>query len=147
VLDGDGAPVTDAMVELWQANAAGKYDHPDDPQPIAPDLHCTGFGRLGSDKDGLCIFETVKPGRVPGNDGAMQAPHLSVSVFARGVLKRLATRIYFAGDPANDADPILALVPAERRETLMAARDSSHSSDWHFDIHLCGQHETVFFDI
>jgi protocatechuate 3,4-dioxygenase, alpha subunit len=147
VLDGDGAPVTDAMIELWQANAAGKYNHPEDPQKKAGDRHCLGFGRLGTDKDGVCVFETVRPGRVPGNAGTMQAPHLNVSVFARGVLKRLATRIYFAGDPANEEDPILALVPVDRRATLKAANDSSRPSDWRFDIHLCGIHETVFFDI
>jgi len=147
VFDGDGAPVTDAMLELWQANATGKYTHPDDPQAKAVDPHCRGFGRLGTDRDGICVFETVKPGRVPGNDGTLQAPHLSVSVFARGVLQRLATRIYFGGDPANEEDPILALVPAGRRATLMAVADSSHPTDWRFDIWLCGERETVFFDV
>jgi protocatechuate 3,4-dioxygenase alpha subunit len=146
VLDGDGAPVTDAMIELWQANAAGKYDHPDDPQ-ATDDPHCRGFGRLGTDRAGICIFETVKPGRVQGNDGTMQAPHVSVSVFARGVLKRLATRIYFEGDAANEEDPILALVPGKRRATLMATADPSHPTDWRFDIRLCGELETVFFDL
>ncbi|HEX4485703.1 MAG TPA: protocatechuate 3,4-dioxygenase subunit alpha [Terriglobales bacterium] len=147
VLDGDGMPVSDAMVELWQANAAGKYNHPEDTQGNATDPQCCGFGRLETSNDGICTFETVKPGRVPGNDGTLQAPHLSVSIFARGVLKRLATRIYFAGDPANDEDPILALVPVERRATLMAVANASIPSDWHLDIHLCGEHETVFFDI
>jgi protocatechuate 3,4-dioxygenase alpha subunit len=140
-------PVSDAMVELWQANAAGKYNHPEDTQGNATDPQCCGFGRLETSNDGICTFETVKPGRVPGNDGTLQAPHLSVSIFARGVLKRLATRIYFAGDPANDEDPILALVPVERRATLMAVANASIPSDWHLDIHLCGEHETVFFDI
>jgi protocatechuate 3,4-dioxygenase alpha subunit len=147
VLDADGVPVPDAMIELWQANAAGKYNHPDDPQAKAVDPHCRGFGRLGTDRDGICVFETVKPGRVPGNDGTMQAPHLNVSVLGRGVLQRLATRIYFDGEAANLEDPILALVPKERGATLMATVDSSHPSDWRFDIHLCGEHETVFFDI
>lgn len=147
ILDGDGSPIADAMIELWQANAAGKYNHPDDPQAKAVDPLCRGFGRLGTDGDGICVFETIKPGRVPGNDGTMQAPHLNVSVFARGVLKRLATRIYFAGDPANEEDPILALVPLERRDTLMAKEDPSHPTDWWIDVHLCGEHETVFFDI
>jgi protocatechuate 3,4-dioxygenase alpha subunit len=135
------------MIELWQANAAGKYNHPEDPQPTAADPDCSGFGRLGTDRDGVCVFETIKPGRVPGNDGALQAPHLNVSVFARGVLKRLATRIYFAGDPANVEDPVLALVPAERRATLMARPDPSHPTDWGMDVHLSGECETVFFDI
>jgi protocatechuate 3,4-dioxygenase alpha subunit len=139
--------VSDAMIELWQANAAGKYNHPEDPQATAADPDCSGFGRLGTDRDGVCVFETIKPGRVPGNDGALQAPHLNVSVFARGVLKRLATRIYFAGDPANVEDPVLALVPAERRATLMARPDPSHPTDWGMDVHLSGECETVFFDI
>jgi protocatechuate 3,4-dioxygenase, alpha subunit len=147
VLDGDGAPVPDAMIELWQANAAGKYNHPDDPQAKAADSHCSGFGRLGTDSDGICQFETVKPGQVPGNHGTLQAPHLSVSVFARGVMKRLATRIYFQGAPENQEDPILALVPPDRRATLMARSDPSHPTDWRFDVHLCGEHETVFFDV
>jgi protocatechuate 3,4-dioxygenase, alpha subunit len=147
VLDGDGAPVADAMIELWQANAAGKYNHPDDPQAKAVDPECRGFGRLGTDRDGICVFETVKPGQVPGYDSTMQAPHLNVSVFARGVQKRLATRIYFAGDPANQKDPILALVPPERRDTLLANVDPSHPTDWRFEVQLGGEQETVFFDV
>jgi protocatechuate 3,4-dioxygenase alpha subunit len=147
VLDGDGAPVSDAMIELWQANTQGKYNHPDDAQPKAADPQCSGFGRLGTDRDGVCVFETIKPGRVPGNDAAVQAPHLNVSLFARGVLKRLATRLYFEGDPANSEDPILALVPPERRATLMARPDPSHPTDWRMDVRLSGECETVFFDI
>jgi len=99
--DGDGAPVSDAMIELWQADASGKYNHPDDSQEKKPDPAFHGFGRLETNDAGVCVFETVKPGRVPGPTGAQQAPHINVSVFARGLLKRLATRIYFAGDPAN----------------------------------------------
>ena len=135
------------MIELWQANAAGKYNHPDDPQSTAADPDCSGFGRLGTDRDGICVFETIKPGRVPGNEGTLQAPHLNVSLFARGVLKRLATRIYFDGDPANPEDPILALVPPERRNSLMARPDPSHPTDWRIDVRLSGECETVFFDI
>ena len=146
VLDGDGAPVDDAMIEIWQANAQGRYNHPDDLQNKELDPAFHGFGRLATDQRGICQFETIKPGRVPGNDGALQAPHINVSVFARGVLKRLATRIYFANDPANQQDPILTLAPAERRGTLLAQLRAEHN-DWHFDIHLCGEQETVFFDI
>jgi protocatechuate 3,4-dioxygenase alpha subunit len=135
------------MIELWQANAAGKYHNPDDPQSTAADPDCSGFGRLATDRDGVCVFETIKPGRVPGNEGTRQAPHLNVSLFARGVLKRLATRIYFDGDPANPEDPILALVPPERRNTLMARADPSHPTDWRIDVRLSGECETVFFDI
>ncbi|HWS17588.1 MAG TPA: protocatechuate 3,4-dioxygenase subunit alpha [Candidatus Elarobacter sp.] len=144
---GDGVPVPDAMLEIWQANSDGRYNHPEDAQEKVLDPGFSGFGRLASDVNGICVFETIKPGRVPGNNGAMQAPHINVSVFARGVLKRLPTRIYFAGDPANAEDPVLALVPAERRGTLMARNSADNSSEWRFDIHLCGESETVFFDV
>jgi protocatechuate 3,4-dioxygenase alpha subunit len=144
---GDGVPVPDAMLEIWQANANGRYNHPEDAQGKALDLAFTGFGRLASDANGICVFETIKPGRVSGNDGTLQSPHINVSVFARGVLKRLPTRIYFAGDPANAEDPVLALVPAERRGTLMARNSADNSSEWRFEIHFCGENETVFFDV
>jgi protocatechuate 3,4-dioxygenase, alpha subunit len=147
VLDGDGYPVNDAMIEIWQANAEGKYYHPDDLQDKAIDPDCTGFGRLATDENGTCIFETIRPGRVPGNARKLQAPHLNVSVFARGILKRLPTRIYFAGEAANAEDPILAIVPEERRNTLMARPDPRSRGHWQFDVHLCGENETVFFDV
>jgi protocatechuate 3,4-dioxygenase, alpha subunit len=147
VLDGDSVPVSDAMLELWQANAEGKYIHPDDPQDKPADPHCSGFGRLASDEQGSSVFETVRPGAVPGPDGTMQAPHINVSVFARGIQKRLATRIYFFGDPANVNDAVLALVPEERRATLMAQPDPQNVGSWNFTIRLCGENETVFFDV
>ncbi|HEV2963096.1 MAG TPA: protocatechuate 3,4-dioxygenase subunit alpha [Candidatus Angelobacter sp.] len=147
VFDGDGVPVPDAMIELWQANAEGKYPHPDDLQAKSFDPGFRGFGRLATSEDGSCIFETIKPGRVPGDRGTLQAPHINVSVFARGILKRLATRIYFSGDPANHEDFVLALAPADRRDTLMARADTAQPDTWQFDIYLCGEHETVFFDI
>src|SRR5215471_4454024 len=147
VLDGHGAPVDDAMIEIWQANAQGRYNHPDDLQSKELDPGFVGFGRLATDSRGICGFETIKPGRVPGNDGALQAPHINVSVFARGVLQRLATRAYFAGDPANSEDVVLALAPADRRPTLLAQPDPAGQGRWVFDIHLCGEHETVFFDV
>ena len=146
VLDGDGVPVPDAMIELWQANAEGKYDHPEDMQAKQVDAAFHGFGRLPTSDDGTCTFDTIKPGRLPCPDGRPQAPHINVSVFARGLLKRLTTRIYFGGDPANDEDMVLALVPAERRHTLMARMDSTDSS-WRFEVRLCGDNETVFFDV
>ena len=102
---------------------------------------------MATDENGVCTFETVKPGRVPGNGPGFQAPHLNVSVFARGILKRLATRIYFAGDPANNECPILSLVPQKRRATLLARPDPDNTGEWLFDIHLCGNNETVFFDV
>ena len=147
VLDGDGVPVNDSMIEIWQADASGKYKHPDDPQTQAADPGCDGFGRMGTDEDGHCQFETIRPGRVPGPGNTLQSPHLNVAVFSRGMLKQFYTRIYFAGDPANQQDPILALVPAERRETLMARPDPAKPSLWRFDIHLQGKEETVFFDV
>jgi protocatechuate 3,4-dioxygenase alpha subunit len=147
LFDIEGKTVADALIEIWQANADGKYNHPADTQdkPLDPDF--SGFGRQATDDSGACEFETIKPGRVPGPNGALQAPHLAVSVFARGVLRRLPTRIYFAGDPANDADPVLALVPRERRGTLLAQPVSGEPGTWRFDIHLSGENETVFFDV
>jgi protocatechuate 3,4-dioxygenase alpha subunit len=147
VLDGEGNPIPDAMLEVWQANAYGKYHHPDDTQEKPIDPGFLGHGRAGTDEGGACEFETIRPGRVPGGNGSLQAPHLNVSVFARGVLKRLATRVYFAGDPANSEDPVLALVPQDRRDCLMALPDPNQAGAWRIDIHLCGDHETVFFDV
>ncbi len=147
VVDGDGAPLPDALIELWQANSEGRYLSADVPQAKSLDPGFRGFGRLATTGDGTCIFETVKPGRVPGPADSLQAPHINVSVFARGILKRLATRIYFCGEPANSGDPVLAMVPAERRQTLMAQPDTDYPGTWRFDIHLCGDRETVFFDV
>jgi protocatechuate 3,4-dioxygenase alpha subunit len=143
VVDGDGKPVNDAILEIWQANAQGKYAHPDDAQdkPLTPGFR--GFGRVPTDDNGVYRFTTIKPGRVPGPAGVPQAPHLVVAVFMRGLLIHLLTRIYFPGDPANDADPVLSLVPAERRATLVAAR-SGAGFEW--NIILQGADETVFFD-
>ena len=147
VWDGEGVPINDALLEMWQADANGKYNHPDDPQVATADPACHGFGRIGTDEEGTCQFETVKPGGVPGPGDVLQAPHLNLAVFARGMLKQFYTRIYFAGDPANAADPILALVPEDRRDTLMAQPDLARPSGWRFDIHLQGENETVFFDL
>jgi protocatechuate 3,4-dioxygenase, alpha subunit len=145
VLDGDGAPVNDAMLEIWQADASGKYNHPDDMQPKQPDPGWIGFGRIATGEDGSCVLETIKPGRVAHN--ALQAPYLAVAVFARGMLKQLYTRVYFAGDAANDEDPILRVVPPERRETLIARPDPARPGYWWFDVRLQGDEETVFFDV
>ena len=147
VVDGEGVGVSDAMVELWQADSNGIYNHPDDPRHKSVDAACAGFGRMGTSEDGTCEFETVKPGRVPGPDGIYQAPHVNAAVFARGILRQLYTRIYFAGDPANEQDPILALVPSERRESLIAQPDPARKGAWRFEICLQGENETVFFDV
>ena len=144
VRDGKGAAVADALVEIWQADAAGRYHHPDDPRNGPPDASLTGFGRIHTDAAGCFAVETIKPGRVPGSGGP-QAPHLVVGLFARGLVARLVTRIYFDDEPSNAGDPILALVPADRRPTLVAA--SRGDGAYRFDIALQGPHETVFFDV
>jgi protocatechuate 3,4-dioxygenase alpha subunit len=145
VVDGDGAPVDDAMIEIWQANADGRYDHADDAQEKLIDPKFHGFGRAATDQHGTFRFETIKPGRVPGVRNLLQAPHINVSLFARGLLKRLATRIYFPDEPSNDADTVLNAVPAARRSTLIARVEST--SVLRFDIVLQGENETVFFDV
>lgn len=146
VFDGLGAPVPDAMIELWQANAAGRYRSVDDGREDVPlDPHFIGFGRAATDEDGRYRFRTIMPGRVPGRDGGWQAPHIALSLFARGVLKRLATRLYFAGTEGLAADPVLALVPPARRDTLIAQPDGD--GQWTLDIVLQGERETVFFDL
>jgi protocatechuate 3,4-dioxygenase alpha subunit len=144
VFDAKGVAVLDAMIEIWQANAAGRYASVDDARDDVPlDPHFVGFGRASVDPDGFYRFRTVWPGRVPGPGNTLQAPHLAVSVFGRGILNRLATRMYFDGAEGNDVDPVLRTVPKERRCTLIARpRDEGR---WWFDIHLQGEAETVFF--
>ncbi len=148
VFDGDGIPVPDAMIELWQANAHGRYNHPADQESAALDPSFLGFGRTGTDEDGTYWFETIKPGRVSFDGERVQAPHICVIVFARGILNHLVTRLYFAEDPTNTLDPILNLVPADRRATLLAQREE-HAGDTHyrFDIVLQGANETAFFNV
>lgn len=148
VLDGDGVPVSDAMVEIWQANVHGRYRHPLDQGPAALDPSFMGFGRCGTDDNGSYWFETVKPGPVPFSDGRLQAPHICVSVFARGLLNHLVTRLYFADEPVNVDDPVLHYVPAERQATLLARREmGSDLAVYRFDIVLQGVGETVFFNL
>jgi protocatechuate 3,4-dioxygenase alpha subunit len=143
VIDGKGDAVPDAMLEIWQANAAGRYASVADRREHIPcDPHFIGFGRAATTDDGEWHFRTIRPGRVPGPDGALQAPHIALSVLGRGLLKRLATRIYFADCAENEADPILMSVPAERRGTLIAQR---RGKEWWRDIVLQGPGETVFF--
>lgn len=146
VRDGDRAPVPDAMIEIWQANAAGRYRSADDRrEDVAIDPHFVGFGRTSTDDDGIYRFRTIIPGRVPGPGNTLQAPHLAVSVFGRGLVKRLATRLYFDGAQGNDSDPILAIVPDDRRDTLIAKRRDD--GVWWLDIVIQGDDETVFFDL
>ena len=144
LLDGDGAPVSDGLIEIWQANALGKYAHPQDTQKKLLDKRFRGFGRIPTDARGAFRFTTIKPGAVPGPKGRPQAPHLVVTVFMRGLLKHLATRMYFPDEPANARDALLGLVPAARRPTLVAKRKSRGVLEW--NIVLQGKGETVFFD-
>jgi protocatechuate 3,4-dioxygenase alpha subunit len=144
LLDGDGAGVGDGLVEIWQANAAGRYAHPDDRRKMPLEKGFRGFGRIPTDAKGRFGFSTVKPGRVPGPGGSLQAPHLSVTVFMRGLLKQLSTRVYFPGEPANAQDPLLVRVPSARRATLIAKRKAKGVLEW--NIVLQGRNETVFFD-
>jgi protocatechuate 3,4-dioxygenase alpha subunit len=148
--DVQGALVPDGLIEIWQANSAGRYNHPDDRRNLPLDAGFDGFGRASTDGKGCAHFNTVKPGRVPWphgglGGGGMQAPHVNISVFARGVLNRLATRLYFDGDPALAEDPVLKLVEPARRDTLIAKRDGA--GVWRLPIHLGGAQETVFFDV
>ena len=146
VIDGRGEPVPDGMVEIWQANPAGRYRHPDDTRelPLVPGF--TGFGRVPTEADGSFRFTTVKPGAVPDGEGRLQAPHIMVSVFTRGLVKHVATRMYFPDESAaNGTDAVLSLVPADRHDTLIAHADGPNRYRW--DVVLQGPGETVFFDI
>ena len=146
VLDGDGKIVPDCMLEIWQADAQGRFSDPQDKRAL-PNSSFRGFGRCGTDGNGGYSFDTIKPGTVPDPDGKPQAPHLVLAVFARGMLLHLYTRIYFDGEAANTSDPVLALVPADRRATLIAARKGGAGSVYVLDIHLQGDKETVFFEV
>lgn len=144
VLDGEGKPVDDAMLEIWQADAQGRYAHPADPR--GSNLAFKGFGRFGTgtDPELRFMFDTVKPGSVEG-----QAPHVTLCVMCRGMLSHAFTRIYFSDEAqANAADAVLGSVPADRRNTLIAVRDESAAGPvYRFDVCLQGDRETVFFDL
>ncbi len=144
VFDGDGAPVPDAMLEIWQADAQGRFNDPQDGRERA-NTSFRGFGRTGTSPEGTFAFETIKPGTVPGPDGAAQAPHIVLCVFARGMLQQLYTRIYFDGEAANADDSVLRLVPADRRITLIAVKGTD--GVFRFDVRLQGENETVFFEV
>ncbi len=145
VYDGESQPVPDAMVEIWQANRAGRYDHPaDDREDLPLDEDFSGFGRSGTDASGEFSFLTVKPGPVPGPDGRVQAPHVMVSVFARGLLDRLVTRIYFPDEEeANAVDPVLSSIEDQELRRTLVAREEGGAL--RFDIHLQGDKQTAFF--
>ena len=146
VVDADGIGVPDAMLEIWQANRHGKYAHPEDRQnkPIEPGFQ--GYGRIPTDENGRYSLATIKPGAVPGPDGKAQAPHIVVSVFMRGLLRRLVTRIYFPDDPANAGDFVLNLVEPARQGTLIAKKIVGQNAALEWNVILQGAEETVFFD-
>ena len=172
ITDADGKPVDDALVEIWQANAHGRYDHPDDARDLPLEPGFKGFGRVPTDAGGGFRFTTIKPGRVPAPAGSstagpsqgansapsgdseaamaasvgvpLQAPHVNVTIFMRGILKQLTTRIYFPDEPANADDPVLARVPAARRNTLIARAVGPHALEW--NVVLQGEGETVFLE-
>lgn len=150
VIDGAGEAVPDALVEIWQADAAGIHGHPADPRASQADPQFAGFGRSDTRHAGGCfLFETVKPGPVAVAGGRWQAPHVSVRVFARGLLTHLATRLYFSDEPAANAnDPVLASIPPVRRDTLVAvaAPPEGGVAVYRLDIVLQGERETVFFE-
>jgi protocatechuate 3,4-dioxygenase alpha subunit len=133
VFDGSGAPLNDACVELWQASPEASAQFP-------------GFGRAASDDEGRFRFKTIKPAALPGPGNTLQAPHLALTILARGLLFHLATRLYFAGEPANENDPILGLIEDPARRATLIARETAEGS-WYLDIHLQGDAETVFFEI
>ncbi len=146
VLDGAGKPTSDAFIETWQANAVGRYAAPQDTRSeLALDADFIGFGRASTDANGVYRIRTVRPGAVPGPGNTLQAPHIAVGVFGRGIIKRLVTRIYFPDARENADDPILALVPESRRATLIARPDGALK--YRFDVVLQGDNETVFFDL
>jgi protocatechuate 3,4-dioxygenase alpha subunit len=141
VLDADGKPVNDAAVEIWQADSEGRYASAHD-KPLEQGFR--GYGRSLADDEGRFRFRTIKPGRVPGPDGKPQAPHLLVTIFMRGLLKQLVTRLYFPDEPANAEDAVLNLVPEKRRGTLIARKQGEGRLEW--NVVLQGRDETVFFD-
>lgn len=146
MFDGHGTPIDGILFEIWQADGQGRYAHARDPN--RPNASFKGFGRAESDTSGTFAFDTVKPGTVPGPNGKPQAPHIVVAIHMRGVLSHLFTRIYFSDETANDDDPILALVPADRRDTLIAVRDASSATPlYRIDFRIQGDRETVFFDV
>jgi protocatechuate 3,4-dioxygenase, alpha subunit len=152
IYDGEAKPCPDAFLELWQANAAGRYNHPDDRQDKPLDPNFVGFGRTLTDAKGRYRFTTIMPGPVPGRGNTLQAPHIQVNLFARGILKHLATRIYFADQAeANAADPVLGLIDDPARRTTLVAQPGKPGKDklpvYRFDIRLQGDAETVFFDV
>jgi len=147
VTDGDGQPVNDALVEVWQANRHGRYPHPEDTGTAPLEAAFKGFGRAPTDPDGRFKFTTIKPGRVPAPGGGLQAPHINVTIFMRGMLRHLVTRIYFPDDPANAEDAVLQAVAPERRATIVARPIAGKPNAFEWDVRLQGDGETQFLDV
>jgi protocatechuate 3,4-dioxygenase, alpha subunit len=145
VIDADGVPVPDAVLEFWHADSEGRY--PEQPQPQPFEGSFVGFGRVPTDQAGHFRFRTIKPGAVQAETPARQAPHMLVSVFLRGLLHRLVTRVYFSDEAANGDDPVLHSVESRRRDTLLARADPSQPGHYQWDVFLQGEKETVFFDL
>jgi protocatechuate 3,4-dioxygenase, alpha subunit len=146
ILDGDGRPVPDGVLEIWQANSQGKYAHPEDKQNKPTEPGFKGYGRVATDDEGRFRFSTIKPGRVPGPNGKLQAPHLVLSVMTRGLMRRLTTRMYFPDEPSNNEDFALGLVEPGRRATLAAKKVDGRADALEWNVILQGANETVFFD-
>jgi protocatechuate 3,4-dioxygenase alpha subunit len=146
VIDGANQPVPDAVLEIWQADANGRYSHPEDAPELSGANQSLGFGRVAVDHEGKFRFTTLKPGGSSDPNGTPQAPHLVISIFMRGLLRRLTTRMYFPSDPANESDAVLARVPASRRHTIIARPADTGEAMLVWDVHLQGDQETVFFD-
>src|SRR5262249_17041840 len=151
IFDGDSQPISDAMIEIWQADAQGRYANPRDNRAL-PNAKFKGFGRSATAKTGSFGFPTVKPGQVPGPNGKQQAPHIVLCIYSRGMLRQVYTRLYFPDEAANTSDPILNLVPTERWQTLIARKEAGTGARkgatvYRFDVRVQGDNETVFFDI
>ena len=146
VYDGDNLPINDCMIEIWQADSQGRYASPR--AGAASNTQFKGFGRSATDKAGVFAFDTIKPGQVAGPGGKPQAPHIVVCIFSRGMIRQVYTRLYFDDEATNATDPILTMVPADRRKTLIAHKQvGTEPALYRFDIRVQGGDETVFFDI
>jgi protocatechuate 3,4-dioxygenase alpha subunit len=146
VLDGMGVPIPDAVIEVWQANAAGKYAHPEDKQDKPLEQGFRGFGRIPTDERGCFRFTTIKPGSVPGSGATKQAPHLVIGLLMRGLLRGLVTRAYFPEEPLNASDPVLTMIEPSRRGTLIMRRSTETENLLLWEIRMQGSDETVFLD-
>ena len=147
LLDADRAPIPDGVIEIWQANSHGRYAHPDDGRVLPLESGFSGFGRTPTGGNGEFRFSTIKPGRVPATNGQLQAPHIMVNVFARGLLRQAVTRVYFPDDD-HALDPVMASVPVNRRMTLIAQSVAGQVGVFEWNVLLGGdQNETVFFDV